>query len=68
MSQTRTTMGVVSEPGFLASWALTMESRLSSQTGIAQALDGQHGHRLVCEARPSLQRKRMMSGLAPRAS
>jgi hypothetical protein len=70
VNQTKTTAGVETEAGFLASWALTMESRLSCVRGIAhhKVLNGQHGHHLVCEARLSQSRKLMTSELALRAS
>jgi hypothetical protein len=71
MSRTKTTVGVVVEPGFLASWASTMESRLSScltRSAHHEALNGRFGHPLVCAVRLSPLRKPMTSERAPRVS
>ena len=70
MSQTKKTKGVVIEPEFLASWALTTEPRLSWLTRIAHhgALNGRRGHRLVCEEILSQRRRPMRSERALRAS
>lgn len=70
MNQTKMTVGVAVEPELLASWALTMESRLSCLTRIGhhEALNDRHGHRLVCEARLSPSRMPMTNEQVLQAS
>ena len=71
VSLTKTTVDVVIESGGQASWASTTGTRLSCQMGIVRyegVNDHRCGHRLACEARPSLPRRRTTSELVLRVS